>query len=99
LLCPLDEDSGRLTKQLVPFVGYKSIKLSSPKTLANSLFFVRDEKAIFSFTIDIQKQQQYDNKKNRENNKDSNTIFSVNDWVYSNNISIVKNTSYCFDLI
>jgi signal transduction histidine kinase len=99
LLCPLDEDSGRLTKQLVPFVGYKSIKLSLPKTLANSLFFVRDKKAIFSFTIDIQKQQQYDNKKNRENNKDSNTIFSVNDWVYSNNISIVKNTSYCFDLI
>ena len=99
LLCPLDEDSGRLTKQLVPFVGYKSIKLSLPKTLANSLFFVRDKKDIFSFIIDIQKQQQYDNKKNRENNKDNNTIFSVNDWVYSNNISIVKNTSYCFDLI
>lgn len=47
LLCPLDEDSGRLTKQLVPFVGYKSIKLSLPKTLANSLFFVRDKKDIF----------------------------------------------------
>ena len=100
LLCPLDEDSGRLTKQLVPFVGHKSIKLSLPKTSANSLFFIRDKKDIFSFSIDIQKQQQYDNKKNnRENNKDSNTIFSVNDWVYSNNVSIVKNTSYCFDMI
>jgi hypothetical protein len=79
LLCPLDEDSARITKQLVPFVGYKSIKLSLPKTSANSLlFFIRDKKDIFSFSIDIQKQQQqqYDNKKNnRENNKDSNTIF------------------------
>jgi signal transduction histidine kinase len=100
LLCPLDEDSGRLTKQLVPFVGYKSIKLSLPKTSANSLFFIRDKKDIFSFSIDIQKQQQYDNKKNnRENNKDSNTIFSVNDWVYSKNVSIVRNTAYCFDMI
>src|SRR5919198_3681238 len=71
LLCPLDEDSARITKQLVPFVGYKSIKLSLPKTSANSLlFFIRDKKDIFSFSIDIQKQQQqYDNKKNnRENN-------------------------------
>jgi hypothetical protein len=93
LLCPLDEDSGRLTKKLVPFVGYKSIKLSLPKTSANSLlFFIRDKKDIFSFSIDIQKQQQqYDNKKNnRENNKDSNTIFSVNDWLYSKNVSIVS---------
>src|SRR5918912_909742 len=31
LLCPLDEDSGRITKQLIPFVGYRSIKLSLPK--------------------------------------------------------------------
>jgi len=29
MLCPLDEDNGKLTKQLVPFIGYKSIKPSS----------------------------------------------------------------------
>jgi hypothetical protein len=57
LICPLDEDSRNLTKQLVPFVGYKSIKLSLPTTSANSLFFIRDKKDIFSFSIDIQKQQ------------------------------------------
>jgi signal transduction histidine kinase len=100
MLCPLDEDNQKLTNQLVPFVGYKSIKLSLPKTSANSLFFIRDKKDIFSFSIDIQKQQQYDNKKNnRENNKDSDTIFSVNDWSYSKNVSIVRNAVYCFDLI
>ena len=89
-----------LTKQLVPFVGYKSIKLSLPKTSANSLFFIRDKTDIFSFSIDIQKRQQYDNKKNnRENNKDTDTIFSVNDWSYSKNVSIVRNAVYCFDLI
>jgi hypothetical protein len=106
LLCPLDEESGRLTKQLVPFVRYKSIKLSLPKTSANSLFFIRDKKDIFSFSIDIQKQkqqqQQYDNNNknnNRENNKDSDTIFSVNDWIYSKNVSIVRNAVYCFDMI
>jgi two-component sensor histidine kinase len=97
LLCPLDEDGRKLTKQLVPFVGYKSIKLSLPKTPANSLFFIRDKKDIFSFSIDIQKQQQYD-EENREN-ASSNTIFSVNDWLYSKNVSTVKNTVYCFDII
>src|SRR5919197_1247666 len=100
LLCPLDEDSGRLTKKLVPFVGYKSIKLSLPKTSANSLFFIRDKKDIFSFSIDILKQQQqYDNNENTENNKYCDTIISVNDWSYSKNVSIVRNTVYCFDLI
>ena len=43
MLCPLDEDSTKLTKQLVPFIGYKSIKLSLPKMSANSIFFVRDK--------------------------------------------------------
>jgi signal transduction histidine kinase len=96
MLCPLDEDSTRLTKQLIPFVGYKSIKLSLPKTSASSLFFIRDKQDIFSFSIDIQ-QQQYDIE-NRENTN-SNTIFSVNDWLYSRNVSIVRNTVYCFDMI
>jgi signal transduction histidine kinase len=92
LLCPLDEGSGRLTKRLVPFVGYKSIKLSLPKTLSNSLFFIRDKQDIFSFSVDMQRQQQHDN-------KDSDTIFSVNNWSYSKDVSIVRNTIYCFDLI
>jgi len=92
LLCPVDEDSTRLTKQLVPFVGYRSIKLSLPKTPSNSLFFIRDKQDIFSFSMDIQRPQQH-------NNKDCDTIFSVNNWSYSNDISIVRNTVYCFDLI
>ena len=32
LLCPLDDDSTRLTKHLVPFIGYRSIKPSLPKS-------------------------------------------------------------------
>jgi hypothetical protein len=100
MLCPVDEDSRKLTNQLVPFVGYKSIKLSLPKTSANSLFFIRDKQDIFSFSVDILKQQQqYDNNENRENNKYCDTIISVNDWSYSKNVSIVRNTVYCFDLI
>jgi hypothetical protein len=75
LLCPLDKDSRNLTKQLVPFVGYKSIKLSLPKTSTSSLFFIRDKKDILYSTIDIQKQQ-YD-KENRENTNSNDTIFSV----------------------
>lgn len=98
LLCSLDEDSGRLIKQLVPFVGYRSIKLSLPKTSANSLLFIRDKQDIFSFSMDIRKKQQHDESK-RENHKDSDTIFSVNDWFYSENISVVINAVYCFDII
>ncbi|MGB8938357.1 MAG: HAMP domain-containing sensor histidine kinase, partial [Candidatus Nitrosopolaris sp.] len=101
MLCPLDEDNGRLTKQLVPFIGYKSIKPTLPKTSTNSLFFIRDKQDIFSFSIDIQKQRQYYNKKGNieNNNKGSDTIFYVNDWSYCKNVSIVRNTSYCFDTI
>lgn len=94
LLCPLDENSARLTKQLVPFVGYRSIKLSLPNTTSNSLFFIRDNKDIFSFSIEMQSQQQQ-----HDNNKYSDTIFSVNNWSYSNDISIVRNAVYCFGLI
>jgi signal transduction histidine kinase len=96
MLCPLDEDSIRLTKQLAPFVEYKSIKLSLPKTSVSSLFFIRDKQDIFSFSIDIQKQQH--DIENRENTN-GNTIFSVNDWLYSKNVSIVRNIVYCFDMI
>jgi len=94
LLCPLDENSARLTKQLVPFVGYRSINLSLPNTTSNSLFFIRDNKDIFSFSIEMQSQQQQ-----HDNNKYSDTIFSVNNWSYSNDISIVRNAVYCFGLV
>ena len=83
LLCPLEENSSSITKQLVPFVGYRSIKLSLPNTSANSLMFIRDKQDIFSFSIDIHnKQQQYDESKREYNNDDSNTIFSVNDFYH-----------------
>jgi signal transduction histidine kinase len=95
LLCPLDENSARLTKQLAPFFGYRSINLSLPNTPSNSLFFIRDNQDIFSFSIETQRQQQ----QQHDNNKDSDTIFSVNDWSYSNDIPIVRNAVYCFDLI
>src|SRR5919112_1575891 len=60
MLCPFDENSKKLIKQIVPFIVYQSIKLSSHKTAAaatvpNSLIFIRDKQDIFSFSIDIQK--------------------------------------------
>jgi signal transduction histidine kinase len=94
MLCPFDEESTRLMKQLAPFVGYKSIKLSLPKTSAGSSFFVRDKHDIFSFSIVTQKQ-----KNDMENRGNTNTAFSLNDWIYSKSVSLVRNTVYCFDLI
>ena len=96
LLCPLDEDSRILTKQLFPFAGYKSVKITLPKS-SNSSLFIRDKQAIFSFSIDTQRQQ-YDKGKG-ENQTSNNTIFSVNDWLYSINLSTVRNTACCFDII
>lgn len=101
MLCPLDEDYRKLTKPLVPFVAYKSINPSLPKTSVSSFSFIRDNQDIFSFSIDVQKQQQrnYNRKSNRENNIDTDTIFFVNDWSYSKNVSIVRNIVYCFNMI
>jgi hypothetical protein len=59
------------------------------------LFFIRDNQDIFSFSIETQRQQQ----QQHDNNKDSDTIFSVNNWSYSNDMPIVRNAVYCFDLI
>ncbi len=92
LLCPLNEDSARMTKQLVPFIGYRSIKLSLPNAPSYSLFFIRDNQDIFSFSIDMQRQKQH-------GNKDADTVFSVNNWSCSKDVSIVRNTVYCFNLI
>jgi signal transduction histidine kinase len=93
LLCSFDEDSMRLTKHLVPFIGYRSIKPSLSKTQSNSLFFIRDKQDIFSFSVNMQIQPHQHDK------QDSDTIFSLDNWSYSKDISIVRNTVYCFDLI
>ena len=61
LLCTFDESTSTLIKKIVPFIGYKSIRLSSPMTAASSLVFIRDKQDIFSFSIET---QQYD--KNKE---------------------------------
>lgn len=90
LLCTFDESTSTLIKKIVPFIGYKSIRLSSPMTAASSLVFIRDKQDIFSFSIET---QQYD----KENKNDN--IFSVIDWLYSKNVSLVKNTVYCFNVI
>lgn len=96
MLCPLDEESTRLMKQLAPFIGYKSIKLALPKTSSGSSFFIRDKHDILSYSIDTQKQR--NNTENR-GNTNNDTAFSVNDWIYSKSDSLVRNTVYCFDLI
>ena len=102
MLCPFDENSRKLIKQIVPFIVYQSIKLSSHKTAAaatvpNSLLFIRDKQDIFSFSIDI---QQYDKEnKDYNENKNKNSVFSVNDWLYSKNVSVIKNLVSCFDIV
>jgi signal transduction histidine kinase len=96
MLCPLDEESTRLMKQLGPFIGYKSVKLALPKTSAGSSFFVRDKHDILSFSIDTQKRR---NNTEYAGNTNNDTAFSVNDWIYSKSDSLVRNTGYCFDLI
>lgn len=93
LLCPFDEDSMQLTKRLVPFIGYRSIKLSLPKSSLNSLLIIRDKQDIFSLSINIQIQS------NQNDNQDSDNIFSPDNWSYSKDISVVRNAVYCFDLI
>ena len=92
LLCPFDENNTRLTKNLVPFIGYRSIKLSLPKTPSNSLFFIRDKQDIFSFSVNMQLQP------NQHDGQDTDTIFFLDNWSYSKDLSIVRNTVYCFDL-
>ena len=102
MLCPFDDNSRKLIKQIVPFIVYQSIKLSSHKaatttTVPNSLLFIRDKQDIFSFSIHI---HQYD-KENKDYNEDKNknSIFYVNDWLYSKNVSVVKNSVSCFDIV
>jgi hypothetical protein len=49
LLSAFDEDRTRLTKHLIPFIGYRSIKSSLPKSSPNSLLFTRDKQIFFFF--------------------------------------------------
>ncbi len=93
LLCPLDEEGTRLTNDLVPFIGYRSIKPSLPKSLSNSLLLIRDREDIFSFSVNVQRQSL------QRDYQDNNTIFSLDNWSYSKDIPVVRNLVYCFDLI
>lgn len=103
MLCPFDEKSRKLIKQIVPFIVYQSIKLSTHKTAAaaatvpSSLLFIRDKHDIFSFSIDVHKYDKENVDYNEDKNK--NSIFSVNDWLYSKNVSLVKNSVSCFDIV
>ena len=56
LLCPFEGDSSRLVKHIVPFIGYRSIKPSLPKSSSNSLLVIGDKQNIFSFSINVQQQ-------------------------------------------
>jgi signal transduction histidine kinase len=105
MLCPFDENSRKLIKQIIPFIVYQSIKLSSHKktaaaaTVPNSLLFIRDKQDIFSFSIDIHQYDKENKDYNENKNKNKNSIFYVNDWLYSKNVSIVKNSVSCFDIV
>lgn len=98
LLCAFDENTSALIKKLVPFIGYKTIKLSSPITATNSIVFIRDKQDIFSFSINTQRHDKENKDDNANRNKNDHT-FSINDWLYSKNISLVKNSISCFDVI
>ena len=90
LLCPFDEDSTRLTKHLAPFIGYRSIKSSLPKSPSNSLLFIRDRQDIFSISVDMQRQVHYEHV-----NEYDKFIFSLDNWSYSKDIPTVRNVVYC----
>ena len=98
LLCTFDENTIETIKKLVPFIGYKSIKLSSPITEASSLVFIRDKQDIFSFSINALQDDKND-KHDIEDRKKEDNIFSIDDWVYSKNISLVNNAVSTFEVI
>jgi signal transduction histidine kinase len=98
LLCTFDEDTFETIKKLVPFIGYKSIKLSLPIPEASSLVFIRDKLDIFSFSINAL-QDDKNNKHDIEDRKKGDNIFSIDDWVYSKNISLVNNAVSTFEVI
>jgi signal transduction histidine kinase len=97
-LCAFDDNTTKIIRKIVPFIGYKSIKPVSTKTGDVSLVFIRDKQDIFSISIVM---RQYDkmNKDDIENEKNDNNIFSIVDWMYSKNISLVKNAISSFEVI
>jgi signal transduction histidine kinase len=98
LLCDIDDNTTEIVKKLVPFMGYKSIKPASSNAAAISLVFIRDKQDIFSASIHM---QQNDKKNNTDtvNGKWDGNIFSIYDWVYSNNISLVNNAISSFEAV
>lgn len=97
-LCAFDDNTTKIIRKMVPFIGYKSIKPVSTKPADISLVFIRDKQDIFSISIVM---QQYDkiNKGDIENGKEDNNIFSIVDWMYSKNISLVKNAVSSFEVL
>ena len=98
LLCDIDDNTTEIVKKLVPFMGYKSIKPASSNAAAISLVFIRDKQDIFSASIHM---QQNDKKNNTDtvNGKWDGNIFSIYDWVYSINISLVNNAISSFEAV
>lgn len=98
LLCTLDDNTANIVRKMVPFIGCKSIKPTSTKTSDVSLVFIRDKQDIFSISISMQYYEKM-NKGNIENGNKDHNIFSVDDWVYSKSISLVKNAVSSFEVI
>ena len=90
LICAFDDNTSKIIRKMVPFLGYKSIKPASTQAEAIPLVFIRDKQDIFSISIN---KHQYDKKSvnDTESENIDNSIFSVDDWMYSKNISLVKN--------
>jgi signal transduction histidine kinase len=93
LLCPLNDNNTQLTQQLVPFIGYRSIKPILSNSSSNSLFLIKDKQDIFSISVNMQRHSY------QHDNQDIDTVFTLDNWIYSKNISIVRNAVYSFDLI
>ena len=83
----------RLTKCLVPFIGYRLTRPSLPMSPSNSLLFIRYKQDLFSILVNIQGQS------HRPVNEDCNTILSLDKWSYSKDMPVVRNAVYSFDLI
>lgn len=94
VLCPQNEDAILITNHLVPFIGYRSIKLSLPKSLPNSILFIKDKQNLFSFSVKVQNHNQNQNQSNKHNSQVENHIFSLDSWAYSEVYAIVKNAVY-----
>ncbi|HJR47347.1 MAG TPA: HAMP domain-containing sensor histidine kinase, partial [Nitrososphaeraceae archaeon] len=64
-----------------------------PKSSSNSLFLIKDKQDIFSISVNMERQSY------QHDSQDIDTVFILDNWIYSKNISIVRNAIYSFDLI